>query len=163
MAWWIADTVLYLTANLFMAVGEVTMRLVALAFGFALLGGCASTHAIEPQLVSADMDFTSAETVEVSLSNFRFSPTSLEFRSGKPYILKISNDAEGGHDFTAPEFFAAARVEAEDANRIANGQLELAGGETTSIRLVPGTGEYKLVCTHFGHSTLGMVGKIIVR
>lgn len=128
-----------------------------------LLGGCASTRAIEPRLATSATDFSHAETVEISLENFKFSPSEVNLQAGHPYALKIVNAASGGHDLTAPDFFAASMVDAEDASRIADGQVDLEGGETAIVRLVPSAGEYKLACTHFGHSALGMTGKIIVR
>ncbi len=137
---------------------------VAFALGvLALLSACASTHAIQPVLASPSIDFSRAETVEVVLANFKFAPAELHLTPGRPYLLKFTNSAGGGHDFTAPDFFAAAQIYPDDAARISDGQVELEGGESSTIRLVPNKGEYKIVCTHFGHSALGMTGKIIVR
>lgn len=128
-----------------------------------LVGACASTHTVQPILASPSVDFSHAEAVEVALSSFKFTPEELQLTAGKPYLLKFEDTAAGEHDFTAPEFFAAAQVHPDDSSRIADGQVELEGGESASIRLVPGKGEYKIVCTHFGHSALGMTGKIVVR
>lgn len=139
------------------------MRSIIAAAAIALSAGCASTHPIEPRLAGSSIDFAGAETVTVELDNFRFAPPELDLRAGRPYVLKIVNTASGGHDFTAPEFFAAAVVAADDAALIASGQVELHGRETAAIRLVPAVGEYRLVCTHFGHTAMGMTGRIIVR
>lgn len=139
------------------------MRILVIAAAAALMAGCASTHRIEPRLASSSVDFAGAEAVEVRLTNFDFAPPRLDLTAGRPYVLRIVNAASGGHDFTASEFFAVARVAPEDAARIGSGQVELDGGETASIRLVPTAGEYKLVCTHFGHAALGITGKIVVR
>lgn len=138
------------------------MRTSLTILSLALLSGCASTHEIEPNPASAAVDFAKAKVVEVTLSNFEFTPSVIDLQAGTPYVLKIVNRASGGHNFTAPEFFAAAKVAPEDAAQIAGGQIEVKGGETATIGLVPGTGTYKLVCTHFGHATLGMTGKIVV-
>ncbi|HKT86535.1 MAG TPA: cupredoxin domain-containing protein [Novosphingobium sp.] len=138
------------------------MRVVLIAAAIALTAGCASTHPIEPRVASSSVDFSGAETAEVKLGNFSFTPSDVTLKAGRPYVLKIVNTASGGHDFTAPEFFAAATVAPQDAARIASGQVELGAGETAMIRLVPAAGEFKLVCTHFGHAAMGMTGKIIV-
>ena len=138
------------------------MKIIHAAAVLLLLGGCASTRAIEPHLANSATDFSQAETVEITLENFKFSPSEVNLQAGHPYALKIVNAASGGHDFTAPDFFAASTVDAEDIPRIANGQVDLGGGEAAIIRLVPSAGEYKLVCTHFGHTALGMTGKIVV-
>ena len=139
------------------------MRIASAAMVLGLLAGCASTRPIEPQVASASVDFSQAQTVEVALTNFAFTPTEIRLQAGKPYVLKLVDTASGGHDFTAPAFFAAARVAPEDAAKVAKGQIDLKGGETATIRLVPAAGEFDLTCTHFGHAALGMKGKIVVQ
>ncbi len=56
-----------------------------------------------------------------------------------------------------------AKLASADAAEVADGAIELAGGETRTLTLVPAAGEYKLVCTHTGHAVLGMTGRIAVR
>jgi uncharacterized cupredoxin-like copper-binding protein len=138
------------------------MKVPLAAFALSLLAGCASTHAIQPQVASPGIDFSRAETVEVTLSSFEFTPAEIRLQAGKPYVLKLV-DTSGGHDFTAPAFFAAARIAPEDAAKVAKGQIELKAGESAAIHLVPAAGSFDLACTHFGHAALGMKGKIIVQ
>lgn len=138
------------------------MKSMLIAAAIALTAGWASAQPIEPRAASSD--FTSAQTVEVRLSSFDFTPSVIQLEAGKPYVLKIVNTAKkGGHNFSAAKFFAAAAVSPQDAARIAGGKVELRRGETVSIHLVPTTGTFKLACTHFGHSMLGMTGRIVVR
>ena len=137
-------------------------KLIVLAAGVALTG-CASTHAITPVAAADQSVFARAETVRVTLANFKFAPETLMLTAGKPYRIEIVNQAGGSHNFAAPEFFAASRMAAGDAGKVADGAIELAGGETKAVSLVPTAGEYKLVCTHLGHAVLGMTGKIVVR
>jgi plastocyanin len=127
-----------------------------------VLGGCASTHSITPVAAADQSVFAQAETVRVTLTNFKFAPQTLTLTAGRPYRIEIVNQANGGHNFAAPEFFAAARLASADAEEVAGGAIELAGGQTRSVSLVPAAGEYKLVCTHTGHAVLGMTGKIVV-
>lgn len=138
------------------------MRESMLAASLCLVAACASTHPIEPQVAPASVDFDKAEMVEVTLSNFEFSPETIRLQAGAPCALVLINAASGGHDFTAPEFFAAASIMAEDADEVATGQVELAGGATVTIHLVPVAGQYPLVCTHLGHAAFGMKGTIVV-
>lgn len=127
-----------------------------------LLAGCVSTQTIEPNIASASVDFSQATELEITLTSFDYTPSEIRMAAGRPYALKLVNTASGGHDFTAAEFFAAASVAPDDAPMIAAGQIDLAGGESATIRLLPAAGTYKLVCSHFGHSALGMTGEIVV-
>ena len=96
----------------------------------------------------------------VDLSNFRFMPRQVELVADRPVTLVLTNRAHGGHDFTAPEFFAASRVIAGAAP---GGKIAMPGGTTRSITLVPRAGTYRLHCSHFLHSSFGMTGTIVVR
>lgn len=126
------------------------------------LAGCATSHPIAPQVAAPSVDFADAAVQQVELSNFEFSPEALHLQAGRPYALRLVNAASNGHSFAAPEFFAAARIDAADAARVADGEVDLEGGETAIIHLVPAAGSYDLVCTHFGHAALGMKGRIDV-
>ena len=128
----------------------------------ALLAGCATSHPIEPQLAAASVNFASADEERVELANFDFTPREIHLRAGRPYDLVLANVGTGGHDFAAPEFFAAARIRPDDAAMIAQGKVEVPAGATRHVHLVPAAGRYKLACTHTGHALLGMTGRIIV-
>lgn len=130
------------------------MRYLLLAF--ALLALTSSARAAP--------DWGAAHEVEIRLSNFAFAPDRIELKSGEAYRLHIVNTASGGHNFDAPQFFAAAQVASSDQGKLAKGTIELKAGEAADIRLVaPAAGSYKLHCSHFMHSTFGMTGEILVR
>jgi uncharacterized cupredoxin-like copper-binding protein len=120
-----------------------------LAFGLGLAVSAASTA--QPAVVS------------VQLSNFKFTPPAIELRAGVPALLHLQNASGGGHNFSAPEFFAAARVDARSAALVRNGKVEIPGHGAVDIALVPAAGRYPLKCTHTFHSTFGMNGSILVR
>lgn len=104
-----------------------------------------------------------AQTVEIVLSNFKFTPSTISLQYGQRYRLHFVNRADGGHDFVARAFFADARIAAEDAGKVRGGAVALKGGASTDVTLTPHTaGTYKVHCTHFMHSAFGMTGKIIV-
>ena len=42
------------------------------------------------------------------------------------------------------------------------GRVSLGKGESSDVTLVPKAGTYKVHCSHFGHTALGMTGKITV-
>ena len=103
-------------------------------------------------------------TVEVHLSSFKFTPSTIVLRQGQPYTLRLVNDSGGGHDFAASDFFASAMVAPGDRAWVRGGSVEVPGGETRDIHLTASrAGTYKLKCTHTLHKTFGMSGRIIVR
>jgi plastocyanin len=99
----------------------------------------------------------------VNLANFSFTPAQLQLRANVPTVLQLRNNSSGGHNFSAPAFFAAARVAPASAHLVRGGKVEVPKRSTVSIELTPAAGQYPLKCTHTLHSTFGMKGKIIVR
>ena len=102
-----------------------------------------------------------ARMVEVRLSNFDYSPREIRLRAGEPVVLRLVNSSGGGHDFSAPAFFAAARVDTGEA-LVRGGKIEVPSRQSVSVRLVPARGTYRLRCTHLLHSAFGMRGQIVV-
>lgn len=102
--------------------------------------------------------------VEVHLSNFKFTPRTIVLDQGRPYVLRLVNDSGGGHDFSAPAFFARANVALPDRPLVHGGEVEVPGGQVRQVRLTaPPAGRYKLKCTHSFHKMFGMSGSIVVR
>ena len=114
-----------------------------------------------PGAAQAPVDWSRAANAEVVLRSFAFTPQTLRLRAGVPVRLTL-RDIKGSHNFSAPAFFAAARVAPEDRGKLAKGKVELDRGEAVTIRLVPAAGAYKLTCTHFLHPSFGMKGTIVV-
>ena len=99
--------------------------------------------------------------ITIRLSSFAFSPDQVYLRAGVPTRLHLVNDSNGGHNFSAPELFAASDV--TSGSVLPSGTVEVPGGRTVDITLVPRVpGTYKLRCTHFLHSFFGMTGRIVV-
>ncbi len=107
-------------------------------------------------------DWSQASQVTVTLSSFAFDPSDIHLHAGQPVVLHLVNEAGGGHNFSAPEFFAAAVVRPQDQALLRKGAVNLAGHETKDIALVPHAGTYKLRCTHTMHTAFGMTGDIVV-
>jgi uncharacterized cupredoxin-like copper-binding protein len=110
----------------------------------------------------APPDWAGAPRVEVALSSFKYRPRTIRLPAGKPVVLHFVNTSGGGHDFTAPAFFAAAAVRPADRAALRGGRIDLKGGRSRDIALVPKAGRYKVRCTHTLHSALGMTGEIVV-
>lgn len=109
-----------------------------------------------------EADFSRAPQVTVTLSSFNFAPSSIHLRAGQPVVLHLVNAAGGGHNFSSPEFFAASAIREQDKGLVYMGGIELRGGQSKDIGLVPRKGIYKLRCTHTMHTMLGMKGDIVV-
>jgi plastocyanin len=111
---------------------------------------------------TADRTVDRARPVNVVLSNFAFTPQMLHLRHGRAYRLHFVNQGSDSHNFSAPEFFAAARINPADIGAISGGKVELGKGESRDVRLVPAIGTYNATCTHFLHASFGMTGGIAV-
>jgi plastocyanin len=102
--------------------------------------------------------------VTVEMANFSYTPADLHLQAGHSVTIHFINTGSGGHDFTAEEFFAAATMDAANRAHVGGGKgrVSLGKGESADVTLVPKAGTYKVHCSHFMHSTMGMTGKIIV-
>jgi uncharacterized cupredoxin-like copper-binding protein len=100
-----------------------------------------------------------ATTVEITLSNFDFTPNAIHLHAGQPVVLHLVNSAHGGHNFAAPEFFAAATGV---SGPVEGGKVELHGNQSVDIHVTPAAGHYHLHCTHTMHTAFGMSGEIDV-
>ncbi len=114
-------------------------------------------------LAPAQPGWAQADPVTVTLANFSFAPKQINLHPGQSYRLHIFNSASGGHNFDAPEFFKAAKIDPEDSGQVKNGKIEVAGGQSADVRFVaPAAGDYELHCSHFLHEGFGMKGTISV-
>jgi plastocyanin len=95
----------------------------------------------------------------IAMASFSFSPRPIHLAAGRPVTLTFVNRSGSGHDFTAKEFFAASRILAGSAP---GGAIDLQGGESRSITLVPAAGTYNAHCSHFLHTAMGMTDRIVV-
>ena len=100
-----------------------------------------------------------AQSVEIDLSNFDFTPSTIRLRAGEPVVLHLVNTAHGGHNFAAPEFFAAA---SGVSGPVTDGKVELHGAQSVDVHVTPARGHYHLRCTHTMHTAFGMSGEIEV-
>ena len=113
-------------------------------------------------IVSCASIARAADEERVELSNFDFTPREIHLHAGQATTLVLTNIASGGHNFTAREFFAAARVDPADAALVEDGEVEVPARSTRTVHVIPAAGTYKLTCTHTFHTTFGMKGTIVV-
>ena len=102
------------------------------------------------------------ETITVRLSNFAFDPEHLRLKAGVPVRLRLVNESNGGHDFSAPGFFAASGF-LPGSSAPSDGEVAVSSHQTVEIVVIPHTpGAYPLKCTHFLHGIFGMHGTVQV-
>jgi len=102
-------------------------------------------------------------TATVDMANFSFNPAQLQLHANTLTTLQLHNSSSGGHSFSAPAFFAAARIEPGSAGLVHDGKVEIPGRSTVQVALIPAAGQYPLKCSHTLHAAFGMKGTIIVR
>ena len=96
----------------------------------------------------------------VALYSYGYAPQVISLIAGQPVTLQFVNRSRSGHDFTAREFFRSSRIL---AGRADGGEVELRGGQSASVTLIPARGRYPVHCSHTFHKMFGMRGTIIVR
>lgn len=121
------------------------------------------------QAVTSAADWSKAEKVTVTLSDFSFSPDALVFRAGQPYELTLVNPDPISHNFTTGTFFraiAAQRLTMSDgeAGMPLLESISLVSKETKILYFVAvRPGRYALKCTMTLHATFGMTSEIEIR
>jgi len=102
--------------------------------------------------------------ISVSMTNYAFTPTSLILKAGTAYQMHFINDGTKDHNFSAPGFFAASHIAADDQAKVTKGLVALERGQTVDIIVTPDQpGTFAVECTHFMHSMMGMHGSIVVQ
>jgi uncharacterized cupredoxin-like copper-binding protein len=100
--------------------------------------------------------------VDVAMIDYRFSPDHLTFEHGVRYRLHLENRGKETHEFTAPTFFSAAKLDNPEALNREHTEVVMQPGESKDVFLTPGpAGAYDLRCGD--HDWDGMVGGITVR
>ena len=112
---------------------------------------CAAAAASQP---------VAAPVQGIALYSYGYNPNPIVLTAGKAVTLNFVNRSGGGHDFTAKKFFGSARI---ISGNVTNGEVDLSGGRSASVTLVPAKGRYKVHCGHPFHKMLGMTGDIVVR
>jgi uncharacterized cupredoxin-like copper-binding protein len=103
----------------------------------------------------------SPEPLNVIMTEYKFVPDHLTFRHDKYYRLHLENRGKETHEFTAPTFFATAKIDNPEALNHERTEAVVQPGESKDILLTPGKpGTYDLRCSD--HDWNGMTGGITV-
>jgi plastocyanin len=115
-----------------------------------------------PATAQPQPEWRTAREYEVLMRPWAFEPEPIRLQAGRPVRLRFLNQGQATFSFSAPDFFRAARVRPVDADAVADGNLQLAPGETRTIALVPAPGRYRARSGNWVHRLLGMTTRIIV-
>jgi uncharacterized cupredoxin-like copper-binding protein len=109
---------------------------------------------------AAGVDWSAAQRVDLTMTEYQFAPRVLRLRHGTSYRLHLINAGKEGHDFTAPDFFAA--VELKDPAVGNDGKsIYLRPGDIADIYFVaPSSGLFAPRCAD--HDWAGMTATIVV-
>ncbi len=100
--------------------------------------------------------------IDVAMVDYRFSPDRLTLEHGIHYRLHLENRGKETHEFTAPTFFAVAKLDNPQVLNREHTEVVMQPGESKDVFLTPGPpGAYDLRCSD--HDWDGMVGGITVR
>jgi uncharacterized cupredoxin-like copper-binding protein len=102
------------------------------------------------------------QQVTVALKEYEFVPSRLVFRHGVEYRLQLKNVGKEMHEFTAPEFLKAIRIESPGIVNREGNEIDLPpGADKDLVFVAPRVGRYRLTCAD--HDWAGMVGSITVK
>jgi uncharacterized cupredoxin-like copper-binding protein len=113
-----------------------------------------------------------AETqVSLEVSDFKFTPNTLEVTAGQPVKLTVRNTSVLDHDLSILEIPLQGAVEETGGMEhhmegiSAEPELHIAvgGGQTGTLEFIPTKpGTYEFWCTVAGHKDAGMTGTLVV-
>ena len=95
----------------------------------------------------------------INLHSYAYAPTPIRLRAGQAVTLHFVNRSSKGHDFPARAFFRSSRIL---AGRADGGEVDLRGGQSASVTLIPAAGRYPVHCGLAFHKMLGMRSTILV-
>jgi uncharacterized cupredoxin-like copper-binding protein len=139
------------------------------------LAACSSSNG-EPtasiqdsQSVVAAADWSHAQSIDVGLSSFAFTPTNLSLQHDQPYKIHLVNNSSDTHTFSSKDLFSAVAVQKVEKGGVTQPSLQdksvsLAPNEQADLYLVavkPGT--YHIYCDEFMHDTMGMHGNVTIQ
>jgi uncharacterized cupredoxin-like copper-binding protein len=101
------------------------------------------------------------DTVNVVMIDYKFTPNRLIMQHAVHYRLHLENHGKETHEFTAPIFFATAKVDNPEILNRDHTEIVMQPGDSKDLFITPGKpGTYDLRCSD--HDWNGMVGGITV-
>jgi plastocyanin len=92
----------------------------------------------------------SAETIEISATDFALNPPTVELEAAGEYTFRLTNDGQQQH---------ALEIDGQGVEE----ETETIGpGETAELTVTLEAGEYEMYCPVDGHRDMGMEGTLVV-
>lgn len=128
--------------------------------GIAQIVSLAVALVLPPSLLSAAG--SDPVTVNVIMIDYKFQPDHLTLQHGVPYRLHLENHGKETHEFTAPTFFAASKIDNPSVLNREHSEIVMQPGDVKDLFVTPGPpGAYDLRCAD--HDWNGMTGGITVK
>ncbi len=153
-----------------MGFGHKGIYLVISLVVLSLITGCVEIQYVKdaPEKIKA-ADWSKMQTITVSLTEYKFTPSEPSFKKNIPYRLILKNEGKGKHYFVSEGFFRAIalrKVQTSDGEIKAPyiTAIEVYPGKSIEIYFIPDkVGTYDLICTVEEHANRGMKGKIEIK
>ena len=111
---------------------------------------------------AAAQEWRTAPEYDVLLTSYDIAPERIVLKADQPVRLRLVNNSNQRHDFTARAFFRNARLRGRDRKLVEGGSIEVGPLATETIAIVPKAGRYRVASRNLIHRLLGMSGTIVV-
>jgi plastocyanin len=105
-----------------------------------------------------------ANTLNVTMSDFAFSPTSWSVTAGSTVTVNLKNTGAVPHTWTVMSTAVSGSYSAADKANILfdSGPIDVGASKTVTFT-APAAGTYQVICIQAGHFEAGMVGQLTVK
>jgi len=104
----------------------------------------------------------SANTLDVTMSEYAFSPAALNVTAGSTVTVNLKNTGAVQHNFVVMSTpVTGTYTDAAKANILFDSGPIDAGSSKTVTFTAPAAGTYQVICTQAGHLEQGMVGSLV--
>jgi plastocyanin len=112
-------------------------------------------------LAGAVASCSKAQTIDLTMVDYRFIPDHLTFQHDVHYRLHMENHGKETHEVTAPIFFASVDIDNPDLLNHERSEIVMQPGDVKDLYFTPHRpGTYDLRCSD--HDWDGMIGGITV-
>jgi len=105
-----------------------------------------------------------ANTLNISMSDFAFSPSSWSVTAGSTVTVDLKNTGAVAHNFVVmSKAISGTFTDADKANVLFDSGPIDAGASKVVTFTAPAAGTYQVICNQSGHFEAGMIGSLTVK